>query len=1056
MSFTSFTLLASLLLVVPVVAAAVKSPPSWQTVYPDTNIVVPLFGKQGPDWRLLYRDKPSDPWQGNFTARVPGDLVSDLMHNGLIHDPYTDLNLWKEENIWLGPQEQPPPQEEEADESATKPKPPPQLCQKKQTRVWSYSAHVDLPNKKSQYSWYLVVESLQMGATISWNGVFLANVTDQFLRYTLPIPTTALALAAKTNTLSVTFDPSIETDGRFMACAGGWDWAPYTRACDDQNRRIFTRGIVAPIYLVAADQFLVTHVVPKVYYQGAALPRKPMRHPDADFRVALQVHVEFTTTNQQPASKEQKYHLSVGSDFTSQVQTRPVVKTSDNNNAVMTFNLTASKDQVELWWPNGMGGQPLYQVRMAILADKGFSSNSNKHHQGEMATLASTNIKRQLATSLRSSEKDEVSWIQKKIGFRTFAIVTINETALDDESVIGGGEESVEEQSEDEEGTGLHGMYMRINGALVMARGANIIPNDQLEGRVAKDANIDDDKPNNNEKAYEIIVQSAAAANMNMIRVWGGGKVLPQSFYDACDEHGIMLYHDQMFVDENKHGPHETSTIEQEIRHMVRSLASHTSIVVWNGCNECQVVMGTKNEIYATFVMQTVAQEDDTRSIWPSSPSKYGWKTGVNRWDSRPNGKPLATRNPADHKGENSIESHGPYMRSFSRDYEGVNGVDQKFPYPSIPNKLNNRDLGLQYPSTFASEFGASVWSSFESLSGTLSQGHWSLHGGSGPDKCYKTGFVKVCEGDNVMAQRNYPCDTHIEAYFGNQTSLDIIGQRSFQAQLYQCMMAQTLWMKQDIEHRRSKNSFGLLIWQLNENWPTGGWGLIEYSADSQQPDVFKGQVLGGRWKPLMHLLKSYLFRDVMVSCGVKNLCLLRNDGMDQVKAKVSLEAWNIASSLKGSSPATFDFQATLEGGVASTALFQAPAEWGPDSYDAMLISVTDSESGGTLAEESIFLWKPLPKTTPNLSLFVHVQVKSIEVGPDKSAALVTVESDGLALYVVLTTGAPGRFLENAFALRPNQPKQVTFVSLAKGAAVDVSMLKDTVRIEHLGMYLVP
>jgi beta-mannosidase len=256
-------------------------------------------------------------------------------------------------------------------------------------------------------------------------------------------------------------------------------------------------------------------------------------------------------------------------------------------------------------------------------------------------------------------------------GFRTSAIVTINETALD-AAVMADQEEGLREE---EEGTGMHGMYIRVNGALVMARGANIIPNDQLEGRYAKNPN--DKLPSTNEKAYEIIVQSAAAANMNMIRVWGGGKVLPQTFYDTCDTHGILLYQDQMFVDEDNHGPHQTETIRREIQHMVRSLASHPSIVVWNGCNECQVVMGTESEIYATFVLQTVAAEDDTRSIWPSSPSKYGWETGVNRYDSKPNGKSLATRNPADHQKDATLETHGPYMRAWSKDYPGVNGVNQ-------------------------------------------------------------------------------------------------------------------------------------------------------------------------------------------------------------------------------------------------------------------------------------------------------------------------------------------------------------------------------------------
>jgi beta-mannosidase len=163
-------------------------------------------------------------------------------------------------------------------------------------------------------------------------------------------------------------------------------------------------------------------------------------------------------------------------------------------------------------------------------------------------------------------------------------------------------------------------------------------------------------------------------------------------------------------------------------------------------------------------------------------------------------------------------------------------------------------------------------------MSGTMSSGSWGLHGGSSPDTCENViGNKNKCEGNNNMAERNYPCDTHIVAYFGNHTSLDGIGESAFQMQLYQCMVAQSLWMKGEIEKRRSKNSFGLLvsmpslpffldcvnatsshpdilleyfiqIWQLNENWPTGGWGAIEYGTEAQ------GQVTGGRWKPLVSI----------------------------------------------------------------------------------------------------------------------------------------------------------------------------------------------------------
>jgi Ig-fold domain len=132
---------------------------------------------------------------------------------------------------------------------------------------------------------------------------------------------------------------------------------------------------------------------------------------------------------------------------------------------------------------------------------------------------------------------------------------------------------------------------------------------------------------------------------------------------------------------------------------------------------------------------------------------------------------------------------------------------------------------------------------------------------------------------------------------------------------------------------------------------------------------------------------------------------------------------------------------------------FQTPEEWGPDLYDAMIIRVSNSKDGSILMEDSVFLWKTLPKFIANLRLKVDVTVKSIKPGPDQSTAVVSLSSNGLALYVVLTARAPGRFEENAIVLRPSELRNVTFVALEKDSAVDLAMLRKSLRVEHFSMY---
>ena len=104
--------------------------------------------------------------------------------------------------------------------------------------------------------------------------------------------------------------------------------------------------------------------------------------------------------------------------------------------------------------------------------------------------------------------------------------------------------------------------------------------------------------------------------------------------------------------------------------------------------------------------------------------------------------------------------------------------------------------------------------SSFESMSATLSKENWGLH--SAP-----------------FHERNYPCEEWIYSYF-KLIDLSKTGTAALQQQLYFCMFGQALRLKAQVEGWRANNIWGLLLWQFNEVWPTGGWGSIEYGTPVQ------------------------------------------------------------------------------------------------------------------------------------------------------------------------------------------------------------------------------
>ena len=123
----------------------------------------------------------------------------------------------------------------------------------------------------------------------------------------------------------------------------------------------------------------------------------------------------------------------------------------------------------------------------------------------------------------------------------------------------------------DEDGTGF---AIRINGERVFCRGANWIPDALFAGEATPDR-------------VRARVAQAAAANMNMLRVWGGGLYEQDAFYDACDELGIMVWQDFMFACAMYPEGQLRHEVLAEAAEQAHRLAHHPSLVLWCGGNEC-------------------------------------------------------------------------------------------------------------------------------------------------------------------------------------------------------------------------------------------------------------------------------------------------------------------------------------------------------------------------------------------------------------------------------------------------------------------------------------
>ncbi|MFT7772090.1 glycosyl hydrolase 2 galactose-binding domain-containing protein [Roseateles sp.] len=221
-----------------------------------------------------------------------------------------------------------------------------------------------------------------------------------------------------------------------------------------------------------------------------------------------------------------------------------------------------------LWWPRGLGEQPLYTLVARVL--------------GGGQVLAERRL---------------------RAGLRTLRLV--------------------QQPVDGEAGSSFH---FEVNGQDFFAGGANWIPDDNLLERITP-------------ARYRERVAQAAAAHMNMLRVWGGGIYEHEAFYEACDEQGLLVWQDFMFAC-GLYPANEAfvASVRAEAEAAVKRLRHHACLALWCGNNEDYMLAesaglagpGVPAErfearaIYERLLPEVCAALDPDRPYWPGSPFTPG------------------------------------------------------------------------------------------------------------------------------------------------------------------------------------------------------------------------------------------------------------------------------------------------------------------------------------------------------------------------------------------------------------------------------------------------
>ena len=344
----------------------------------------------------------------------------------------------------------------------------------------------------------------------------------------------------------------------------------------------------------------------------------------------------------------------------------------------------------------------------------------------------------------------------------------------------------------DKDETGSRFVF-KANGREIFCKGSNWIPADALPSNATPELT-------------RKILQAAKDANMNMVRVWGGGYYEKDFFYDICDELGLLVWQDFMFSC-SLYPSTDTflSEVGNESFEQVRRLRNHACVAVWCGDNELLGALtwfeeSRKNrdrylvnyDRLNRTLEDSVKCADPTAIWWPSSPSPGILDFG-DTWHD-------------DSKGDMHFWSVWHEGKDFEHYYDVRPRFCSEFGFQSFPSLRLIKEF-----STSDEDLN---------ISSAVMEHHQRNKGGN----------ARIAE--TMFRNFRFPMD------FGNF--------------VYLSQVQHGLAMRMAVEYWRSlkPHCMGTLYWQLNDTWPVASWSGLDH---------------GGSWK-LMHYMARRFYAPVLVT----------------------------------------------------------------------------------------------------------------------------------------------------------------------------------------------
>lgn len=453
------------------------------------------------------------------------------------------------------------------------------------------------------------------------NGHYLGKHEGQFTPFEFDV--TEHALHDGENLLSVLIHPVPEPVRNVISKEGSeWDvmnvmrpaypyWKSMTSSGWDWGADLVSMGIWKDVRVIASEDVYLSDLT---IIPEIAAPYK---------KATLNIKMDALARKNRKVIVECRSRSLTTEDVPTVVRREVEVVSGEN-----PLSLTQEVSDPRLWWPNGYGDQHLYEMSVAVLDMDG-------------KTLL-----------------DETS---AKFGIRELKMLQNPRSPMERQYKDYNPDHEPGRVLEFTDATKWPDYLMQINGVSVMGMGANWIPADLLFGRV-------------DEAQYEHLIRLAAAANMNLLRIWGGGLIEKKSFFELCDRYGIMLFSE--FPNGGPRLPEtdEALTItEQETRQLLPLMMNHPSVVRYGGGNEWYNNAGNSKQM--AQLRKICNEVDPSRPFHDSDPETVGQRHGPHGYNYRAHYKTYNTGLPLDTSGPDDPREWTEYGTSGASSVETLKRI---------------------------------------------------------------------------------------------------------------------------------------------------------------------------------------------------------------------------------------------------------------------------------------------------------------------------------------------------------------------------------------------